>query len=176
MSTSNPAPIYQLRIRLDRIRPLIRRRLLVTFGWSDSHLHRFVIHGKTYGIAYAGGMTFADDPQQVRLAAFGFRPVERFNYEYIFHIPWRHEIRVEQIVSPAPGQRYPVCVVGARAAPLEECDGPHAFLALRQHYHPHYLIERLLALIAHGLTDNRLLRIFRAMGFALLCALAPNMD
>ena len=46
---------------------MIWRRLLVTdattivdlhvtiqiaFGWSDSHLHQFVIHGKSYGIAY----------------------------------------------------------------------------------------------------------------------------
>ena len=161
MSSPNPTLIYQLRIRLDRISPLIWRRLLVTdattiaelhaiiqiaFGWSDSHLHQFVIHGKHYGIAYLGGLSFADNPDQVRLADFRFRTGERFFYEYNFHVPWRHEVRVEQIGSPAPGQRYPVCVGRARAAPPEECDGPHAFLAQRQHYHPHYLIERLLAL------------------------------
>ena len=51
-------------------------------------------------------MTFADDTHQVCLADFHFRTGERFFYEYNFHVPWRHEIRVEQIVSPAPGQRY----------------------------------------------------------------------
>jgi hypothetical protein len=132
MSTPNPAPIYQLRIRLDRISPMIWRRLLVTsettiaelhatiqiaFGWSDSHLHQFVIHGKSYGIAYAGGMAFANDPHQVCLADFRFRVGERFTYEYNFHVPWRHEIRVEQIGSAAPGQHYPVCIGGARAVP-----------------------------------------------------------
>jgi hypothetical protein len=162
MLTPNPTPIYQLRIRLDRISPLIWRRLLVTdaltiaelhatiqfaFGWSDAHLQQFVRDGKPSGIAYAGGMTFADDPHQVRLADFHFRTGERFSYEYNFHVLWRHEIRVEQIGPPAPGQRYPVCVGGARAAPPEECDGPHAFLALRQQYHPLHVIERLLALI-----------------------------
>jgi hypothetical protein len=162
MSTPNPTTVYQLRIRLDRISPLIWRRLLVTdatsiaelhatiqiaFGWSDSHLHQFIIHGKSYGIAYLGGMTFADHPNQVHLADFRFRAGERFNYEYNFHIPWRHEIRVEQIGAPTPGQRYPVCVGGARAVPPEECDGPYAFLTLRQHYHPLHVIERLLALI-----------------------------
>jgi hypothetical protein len=162
MPTPDSSTVYQLRIRLDRISPLIWRRLLVTdattiaqlhtiiqfaFGWSDSHLHRFVIHGKSYGIAYAGGMTFADDPHQVRLAAFGFRPDERFSYEYNFHVPWRHEIRVEQILSPAPDQRYPICSGGARAVPPEECGGPDDFLALRQQYHPLSVIERLLSLI-----------------------------
>jgi Plasmid pRiA4b ORF-3-like protein len=162
MSTLDSVAVYQLRIRLDRISPLIWRRLLLTdtttiaelhtiiqlaFGWSDFHLHRFLIHGKSYGIAYLGGMTFADDPDLLHLTDFRFRAGECFTYEYNFHVPWRHQIRLEQILSPAPGQRYPVCVGGARAAPPEECDGPHAFLALRQHYHPHELLDRLLALI-----------------------------
>jgi hypothetical protein len=162
MSTPDSPTVYQLRIRLDRISPLIWRRLLVSdattiaqlhtiiqiaFGWSDDHLHQFVIYGKAYGIAYVGGVTFADNPDQVRLADFRLRTGERCWYEYNFHIPWRHEIRVEQIVSPAPGQRYPICSGGARAAPPEECGGPHTFLAQRQHYHPLHVIERLLALI-----------------------------
>lgn len=76
MPTPNSPAVYQLRIRLDRISPLIWRRLLVrdattiaelhaiiqiAFGWSDDHLHQFVIHGKDYGIAYLGGVTFADN-------------------------------------------------------------------------------------------------------------------
>lgn len=162
MPTPDCPAVYQLRIRLDGISPLIWRRLLVTeattiaelhtiiqiaFGWSDSHLHQFIIHGKHYGIAYLGGVSFADNPDQVRLTDFRFRPGERFSYEYNFHIPWRHQIRIEQIRTSAPGQRYPVCVAGARAAPPEECNGPHAFLALRQHHHPLQVIERLLTLI-----------------------------
>jgi hypothetical protein len=91
MPTPNPAPIFQLRIRLDRISPLIWRRLLVTgattiaelhttiqiaFGWSVSHLHQFVIHGKHDGIAYLGGVRFADNPDHVRLADFRFRALQ----------------------------------------------------------------------------------------------------
>ena len=62
MPTPDSVAVYQLRSRLDRISPLIWRRLLVTsdttiaelhaiiqiaFGWSDSHLHQFIIHGKS---------------------------------------------------------------------------------------------------------------------------------
>jgi len=66
----------------------------IAFGWSDSHLHQFVRDGKPYGIAYLGGVSFADSPDHLRLADFRFRTGERFSYEYNFHIPWRHEIRV----------------------------------------------------------------------------------
>jgi Plasmid pRiA4b ORF-3-like protein len=27
----------------------------IVMGWTDAHLHRFVIHGKDYGIAQSGG-------------------------------------------------------------------------------------------------------------------------
>src|SRR5262245_39998812 len=37
--------------------------LQLAMGWTDSHLHRFLIHGKEYGIAYDGGMGFDDDPK-----------------------------------------------------------------------------------------------------------------
>ena len=39
MSTSNSPAIYQLRIRLDRISPLIWRRLLVTYATTIAKLH-----------------------------------------------------------------------------------------------------------------------------------------
>jgi hypothetical protein len=95
MSIAALPEVYQLRIRLCAISPLIWRRLLVrsdtsiadfhhliqfAFGWTDSHLHRFVLHGKAYGIAYIGGITFTDNPRQVRLATFCFRPNKRFLY------------------------------------------------------------------------------------------------
>jgi hypothetical protein len=102
MPTPNSPAVYQLHIRLDRISPLIWRRLLVTsettiaelhatiqiaFGWSDCHLHQFVRDGKHYGIAYLGGVSFADNPDHLRLADFRFRAGERFSYEYNFHRP-----------------------------------------------------------------------------------------
>ncbi len=162
MSIAALPEVYQLRIRLCAISPLIWRRILVhndtsiaflhqiiqrTFGWTDSHVHRFVIHGKAYGIAYIGGVTFTDDPQQVRLAGFHFRPNERFAYEYDFCDLWRHEIRLEQILPFDPTQTYPVCTGGARAAPLKDCGGPQAFLALRQHFSIVHIAERLVAVL-----------------------------
>ncbi len=164
MAASAFPDVYQFRIRLCGVSPLIWRRLLVrsdtsiaflhhllqaAFDWSDSHLHRFIIHGKDYGIAYAGGMYFSDDPKRVRLADFGFRLNERFFYEYDFYDLWRHEIRLEQIVTFDPTQRDPRCTGGGRAAPAEECGGPQAFLALRQRFSSFHITERLLRLVEH---------------------------
>jgi len=70
------------------VSPMIWRRLLVrsdstiadlhttlqlVLGWSDEHLHRFVLHGKDYGSSQIGGIGFSDDPHQVQLADCGVR-------------------------------------------------------------------------------------------------------
>ena len=75
--------VYQLKVSLRDVSPLIWRRLLVTsetsiahlhailqiaMGWEDVHLHRFRIHGKDYGIYRMGGIVFDDNPHQVRLS------------------------------------------------------------------------------------------------------------
>src|SRR2546427_5922984 len=119
--------------------PLIWRRVLVrsdstiadlhvtlqlVFGWSDEHLHRFVVHGREYGISYAGVLSFRDDPHEVRLADLGLRAGERFLYEYNFTDGWEHDVRVEQILPLETTRPYPVCTGGRRAVPPEDCGGP----------------------------------------------------
>ncbi len=63
--TQASVTVYQLKVSLRAITPMIWRRLHVTsdttiaqlhdvlqiaMGWEDLHLHQFRIHGKTYGI------------------------------------------------------------------------------------------------------------------------------
>lgn len=86
-------PIYKLHIWIRQISPMIWRRLLVrsassiaqlhdvlqiAFGWSDTHLHRFRIHGRDYGISRPGGPGFSQDAHEVRIGDFQFRRNERF--------------------------------------------------------------------------------------------------
>ena len=75
------------------------------FGWDGEHLHRFVIHGVEYGIGYAGGVGFRDDPNQVRLADLGLRPTERFVYDDDFTDGWRLDLRLEKSWPPRPAGR-----------------------------------------------------------------------
>src|SRR5262249_30402228 len=152
------ALVYQLKVALRGISPLIWRRLLVsadtsladlhhilqlTMGWTNSHLHRFLIHVKAYGIAYYGCMYFAIDPQQIRVADFRFRLRERFLYEYDFNAPWQHDLRVEQISEADANRASPMCIGGKRAAPPEDCGGVEAYLAQRRHWKYDFLCGRL---------------------------------
>jgi hypothetical protein len=102
--------VFQFKVVLRGVSPMIWRRILlrsdqtiadlhytiqIAMGWSDSHLNRFHIHGKDYGVAHEGGIWFDDNPEKVHLADFGFRLRERFLYEYdrrvsstLRHLAW----------------------------------------------------------------------------------------
>ncbi len=146
MARTSAAPlIYQLKVVLRAVTPLVWRRLLVAstttiadlhaiiqiaMGCEDLHLHQFRIYGKAYGVYRDGGITFADNPHQVRLADFRLRAGERFLYEYDMGDFWQHDIWLERILPRAPSQRYPVCSAGVGDCPPEDCGGPSGYRAL----------------------------------------------
>lgn len=161
--------VYQFRVYLREISPTIWWRLLlrsdqtiadlhytlqIAMGWSDFHLNRFVIHGKEFGVAHIGGMSFSDDPRMIRLSDFHFRLRERFLYEYDFGDRWEHEIRLEKKLPVDPKKTYPVCIGGSRQAPPEDCGGPLAFQALESHYSLPYIAEKLWEIIEYDLRDE----------------------
>jgi Plasmid pRiA4b ORF-3-like protein len=88
--------IYQLRVVLRGVSPLVWRRLLLVgdaslaelhailqhaFAWSEDHLHRFLIQGTAYGVPRLGGISFRDDARRVLLSRFHLHAGERFRYE-----------------------------------------------------------------------------------------------
>jgi hypothetical protein len=109
----NPV-VYQLRVVLRSISPLICRCLLIrsdstvadlhrtlqiAFGWSDEHLHRFVIQGRLCDT------DSVFDSRRIRLADLGLRLRERFLYEYDFFDSWQHDVQLEQVM-PLARPRY----------------------------------------------------------------------
>jgi hypothetical protein len=83
-------PVYQLRVWLRGVSPMVWRRLLVrgdatladlhetlqvALGWTDTHLHRFRIHGRAFALGREGAFLF-EDARRVRLTRFAFRARE----------------------------------------------------------------------------------------------------
>jgi hypothetical protein len=143
------AHVYQLRAVLRGLSPLIWMRLLVrsdstvaelhqtlqiAFGWDDEHLNRFKIRGREYAVHHDGDGMIGIDASGVRLDGLKLRRLERFLYESDFGDSWIHDLRLEATSPINPRKIYPICVAGKRSAPPEDCGGPSAFMANRQHY------------------------------------------
>jgi hypothetical protein len=141
MPLGDLAPRLQLKVLLRDVHPAVWRRvrlpdsltiaglhrvIQILMGWDDDHLHRFRIHGRDYGIAYAGGPSFGEDAAAVPLSWFRFRATERFLYEYDFTAGWQVEVRVEKVSPAALGEidHIPVCIAGREPGPPDGCDGP----------------------------------------------------
>ncbi|HUU95765.1 MAG TPA: hypothetical protein VM487_08485 [Phycisphaerae bacterium] len=73
----HPYNVHDLLVGAEATIAELHAVLQLAFGWGGQHLHRFVIGGVEYGISYAGGVSFGDDPHRVRLTDLGLRPTER---------------------------------------------------------------------------------------------------
>jgi hypothetical protein len=139
-----PAAAYQLKITLSDLRPPIWRRVLVredinlgllhtviqvAMGWTNSHLHQFLIGELYYSDPASGLNEYAEeqrtlDESRAILSQLAPHKGGRFSYEYDFGDSWHHEIRVEKIQAPDPSwQTFVECLGGARACPPEDCGG-----------------------------------------------------
>jgi len=139
-----PSLVYQLRIELLDVEPLIWRRLLVpasvklhqlhvmlqwTMGWAGGHLHEFVIGHNHYGVPdpdFDSPPLVQRDDRITLEAALGHR--KSFIYLYDFGDGWEHQITVENISPPDPAVKLPVCLDGANACPPEDVGGPPGYV------------------------------------------------
>jgi hypothetical protein len=134
------APIYQIKVTLEDSKPPIWRRLLVrsdvtlaelhdiiqaAFGWWDYHLHQFIVGETYFGVPDPDYEDYLEmnDEQDVTLRQVAPREGHKFRYEYDFGDSWLHQMLVEKILPPEPGQDYPVCIQGRRARPPEDVGG-----------------------------------------------------
>ncbi len=161
--------VYQLRMRLLTISPMISRCIWVrsdssiaelhetiqcVMGWRNEHLHRFVIRGVHYGANYLHRLSFIDDGRKIRVDDFNFRDRERFLYEYDMFDSWRHEIRVEKRLPLDPAQQYPICIGGRGKTRPEDCGNLEHFMALRDHYHQVRVLGWMAELLAPILENH----------------------
>ena len=145
--------VYQFRIALKEIEPVIWRRIQVpaeysfwdlhvavqdAMGWLDSHLHAFEMpdakapkQKARFGIP---GELFDDYDDDETLPGWEYRIADYFTlanvraeYVYDFGDHWDHDIVLEDILPRFEGMDYPRCVAGQRACPPEDVGGSHGY-------------------------------------------------
>ena len=163
--TKKALTVYQFKISLLEVKPLIWRRIQVvetyTFwdlhvaiqdamGWEDYHLHEFnIINPKTgkntiIGIPDEDGfserVTLAGWEQNI--SDFFSTENQKAKYAYDFGDGWEHKIVLEKIIPTEPKIKFPQCVAGARSCPPEDCGGPwgyeHLLETIKNPRHPEY--------------------------------------
>jgi len=132
------AQIYQIKVTLNESKPPIWRRIMVAgdatleklhyvlqvaMGWTNSHLHQFIVGQTVFGQPHPDYGLEMRDERRVKLGQIAPGEGFTFRYEYDFGDSWLHNLLVEKVLEPEPGQQYPVCVKGERACPPEDVGG-----------------------------------------------------
>ncbi|MCE9590210.1 MAG: plasmid pRiA4b ORF-3 family protein [Planctomycetes bacterium] len=168
-----PACVHELRITLQGSKPAIWRRVAVAsdttlgglheviqvvMGWTNSHLHQFVVRNdqpkptreEIRKLGQSGQwekivgrrrrdrtisdpefkLEDAEDEFAVRLAELAPRVGSGFAYEYDFGDGWAHRVEVVKIGPPDKGVEYPICLAGKLARPPEDCGGVWSYYDL----------------------------------------------
>ncbi len=137
-----PIAVYQLKIVLPYIEPVIWRQLEVSgeatfsmlhdtiqvaMGWENCHLWAFYvgdteISPKSEHSPFPG-MPRARSADDVTLNEMLAKRRIQFRYVYDMGDDWLHDIKVEKIGAVEPDVDYPRCIGGAQACPPEDCGG-----------------------------------------------------
>lgn len=146
--------IFQFKVSLNEINPLIWRRIQVpsrysfwdlhiaiqdSMGWFDCHLHAFRLR-KLHGRKRLEIGIPLDDFDDIEilpgwdeyLADYFLAPGKTAEYEYDFGDCWEHEILFEGILLKEKNTKYPLCLAGERACPPEDCGGTCGYTELLQ--------------------------------------------
>ena len=150
----------RVKIRSDSTIADLHYIIQIAMGWTNSHLHCFIIHARQYGIAQIGGISFSDDPKKVKLSDFDWRVREKFLYEYDFGNNWQHQIRIEAILTPKSNRIEPVCISGQGACPPEECGGAYSFMEKKQNYCFGHILNRFNEIIDEGDISSNIEEIY----------------
>jgi hypothetical protein len=140
--------LWQVTITIADIEPPIWRRLLLpedlnfaqlhhiiqaAFGWTDSHLHRFIVGGLVVGApefdedGFNPHQTFEASTIHLHDLVFPDPDRPRILYEYDFGDSWNHWMTFDNLLPAVPGETYPQIIDGRRHAPPEDVGGPGGY-------------------------------------------------
>jgi len=126
-----PAIWRRVEVPLDLTLKDLHAVIQAAMGWTNSHLYQFHV-GREIVAGPGAGATGLEGPRtigsgRVRLAGLISRGVKRFLYVYDMGDDWRHEVRVEKVISADPLASYPRFVDGAGRCPPEDIGGIPGF-------------------------------------------------
>ncbi len=148
-----PQRVYQLRIELLFIEPVIWRTILVpetltlpkldrvvqaAMGWTNSHLHAWRIEERRYGVPDREWDTPGEllDERKFTVGSVLGDHIDEFVYDYDFGDGWEHRMVVEKRLPADPERNiWPMCIAGANACPPEDVGGPPGYLDFAQAMH-----------------------------------------
>lgn len=148
-----PQCVYQLRIELLFIEPVIWRTILVpetltlpkldrviqaAMGWSNSHLHAWRIDGRRYGVPDPEWNMPGEllDERKFTVGSVLGDHIDEFVYDYDFGDGWEHRVAIEKRLAADPERNtWPMCIAGANACPPEDVGGPPGYLDFVQAMH-----------------------------------------
>ncbi len=138
---TGPDGVAILRIELERIEPLIWRRvsvrtsmnleavhrvIQVVMGWLDCHLWEFTANERKYSMLVPNDAVWNEritNAARIKLSALLTAGVSEIGYVYDMGDNWQHRIIVEKFKVAEPGTRYPQFLGGERRCPPEDCGG-----------------------------------------------------
>lgn len=103
--------------------------LQTAIGWTDSHLHEFVISGKRYAIydpEFSAELKQRDE-RRVMLEKALDPQTRCFDYIYDFGDSWHHIVIVEEHYARLDARNPFLCLDGGNACPPEDVGGPHGY-------------------------------------------------
>lgn len=129
--------VFQFRIQLNDVNPVVWRRLLVpgsvrmaklsemllaAVGWTNSHLHAFRVGDVRYGMNFDEYPDGEIDEKQVTVLQ-ALRDECRFVYDYDFGDGWEHDVVIEELSWIYLGLKFGVCIDGQNSCPPEDVGG-----------------------------------------------------
>lgn len=140
--------VYQFKIVLIGVNPPIWRRIQTkdcsldklhehiqtAMGWTNSHLHEFMINGIRHGDPELIGGDWMDEQpfvdslmEKISSIVISHGKSFSFYYEYDFGDSWDHEIKFEGCFRAEEGTKYPICVDGKRNCPPDDVGGIYGY-------------------------------------------------
>ena len=146
MKPQHKPPIYELKITLEDVRPLVWRRFLAdplctlpllhlilqaVMGWKNRHLHCFESRGDQYATLSPDLPGGCKDERRYRLGSLVKTAGESFSYLYDFGDGWRHTVTLERNHQRSRSLVHPKCVAGENACPPEDTGGSPGYRRLQ---------------------------------------------